>query len=378
MPVASHHVSLDTAKSWAKRLSKHSHTTPNPLKLSSAQKSVAHMLGFDDWHHLTKNLSTLAPLPSAPPPSCPKTQQEWVSLWQQLLDKNACLNLENNSQDQRCSVIQQTTFDVQTVATWSFEEMRCGLQVLCPHLDITRHEEYIREECSLPNSNKIVVQMLPLTNKRWTIVIQATPDQRHKQFADIQLPKQSQQWITDLALQKKIFAVAGTSGSGRTALAHCIANTVKSTTIVEPTHPVNQATHPTEDVLYVVHSTSSSVVNRLKDLGVPSEHLSGWAYTRLFPVLCNLCSISTGNGQKQRGTGCLMCKKGYIGVQQICDVWSYTNGCPQLEVSLRQQVVEYVKNGKIDQNDAEILIGSLSSWNAWEIDSARRNPAKVL
>lgn len=67
MPVRPDQVPLDTAKAWAKRLSRTiKHEAPTtPWTLAKSQRAVAQMLGFDHWHALEKTLGHPAIAPPA-------------------------------------------------------------------------------------------------------------------------------------------------------------------------------------------------------------------------------------------------------------------------------------------------------------------------
>lgn len=111
MPVQSHQIPLDTAKAWAKRLTKTSKTiTPHaPWKLSQGQLAIAQMLGFQDWHALEQGLvqPTVSEAPSVehilPNPfqhqgPLPENRQQWQEFWRHIMSKSDDVHFESRDQ----------------------------------------------------------------------------------------------------------------------------------------------------------------------------------------------------------------------------------------------------------------------------------------
>lgn len=370
MPVAPHYIPLDTAKSWAKRLLKHSQSASLPFKLNTAQKAVANMLGFDDWHHLNQNLNagTKSSI------FIPTSQKQWEILLTQILRSGARLSFKSTGKE--CQLLRQYDFQAEElVFQCSTQQFHQGLKVLCSEFDpLNIPKDYAREKCSLPVFSNISVQMLQTQKSDFEAIVQA-PSVINKPLSDIHLSQESNNWITKLVRENKIFVVAGTTRSGRTTLLNGIANTVGGSIIMDELSPHNFPDSMTKPLLCSIHSLSSGVPQRLTDFGLPLDGLTGWAYTRLFPVLCASCSLPSSYG-REKGTGCCLCMHGYVGCQQLCDVWSYTNGHQQLEVSLREQLIEHIENGEISQADAENLIGPLSGLSNWESEFFTKKEVK--
>lgn len=360
MPVAPHYIPLDTAKSWAKRLLKHSQSASLPFKLNTAQKAVANMLGFDDWHHLNQNLNagTQSSI------FIPTSQKQWEILLTQILRSGARLSFKSTGKG--CQLLRQYDFQAkELVFQCSTQQFHQGLKVLCSEFDpLNIPKAYAQEKCSLPAFSNMCVQMLQTQKSDFEAIVQA-PSVINRALSDIHLSQESNNWITKLVRENKFFVVAGTTRSGRTTLLNGIANTMGDSIVMDELSTHNFHDSITKPLLCSIHSLSSGVPQRLNGLGVPCDNLNGWAYTRLFPVLCASCSLSTSYG-REKGAGCRLCTHGYVGCQQLCDVWSYTHGRQRLEVSLREQLIEHIENGEISQADAENLIGSLSDLSHWE------------
>lgn len=106
MPVHAHQIPLETAKSWAKRLTKTSKSLfPNaPWKLSQSQAALAQMLGFKDWHDLEQGLTKPVSLQTRDAyffyqGSLPTDSDTWKALWRETLAKASDVHLEHRPRE---------------------------------------------------------------------------------------------------------------------------------------------------------------------------------------------------------------------------------------------------------------------------------------
>ena len=80
--------------------------------------------------------------------------------------------------------------------------------------------------------------------------------------------------------------------------------------------------------------------------------VTGWAHSKLVPLLCQSCSPLTGEGlMRRRGKGCSHCNKGVIGRQIFVELWEVKNEKPIQLFSMTEQYLNLIKNGKVESLD---------------------------
>lgn len=230
MPVSSHHVPLDTAKSWAKRLARFSRDRQTSLKLHQAQAAVADMLGFVDWHALTQKLSQASNHPTPPigfpPLSRPTTPAEWTALWQTILadDDTIDIHFEQRRGVLRIRVRKDGVFQYgwADVSMEALESL-VALAGLCPP---TAQGDFFGMEYSVGNlgsnsSNpryRFLYQSLPTYPEGRDVVV-ARSSLRPRSIPNDWFPEHQQRLKEHLYAGPGLVVVAGTSSSGRTSFA---------------------------------------------------------------------------------------------------------------------------------------------------------------
>ncbi len=231
MPVSSHHVPLDTAKAWAKRLARfsHDHQASHAFKLHQAQAAVADMLGFDDWHALTQRLSQSLKTPPAPGVSLantPKTREDWAGLWQGLLaaDGTIDIHFEKRREALRVRVRQDGVFrhGWAAISMDAFEALAslAGVTPQNEHIDFFGME-YV-DGIWVPQSKDprycLRYQSLPVYPEGRDVVIRRQAIRPHAIPTDW-FPQHQERLKEQLYAGSGLVVVAGTSGSGRTSFA---------------------------------------------------------------------------------------------------------------------------------------------------------------
>lgn len=231
MPVSSHHVPLDTAKAWAKRLARFSreHQTTPTLKLHQAQAAVADMLGFNDWHALTQHLGAVAEL--LPPPSLATnptsyTRDELTAFWEKTLssDDSTDIHFEKRSDTLRVRVRQNGDFQHEWETT-----SNDALETLLALADAPETQQELFGDTDYASGTWI-----PLSkNLRYRLRYQALPV--YPSGRDIVVLREalrphpiSSKWFPQHQKTLKehlypgpgLIVVAGTTSSGRTTFAH--------------------------------------------------------------------------------------------------------------------------------------------------------------
>lgn len=231
MPVSSHHVPLDTAKAWAKRLARFTRDSASPsMKLHQAQAAVADMLGFDDWHALTQRLNTA---PELLPPKMlatnpiPKTRDELTAFWDKMLATNDAtdIHFEKRSDKLRVRVRQDGEFhhEWETTSTEPFETL---LSLADVELE-TGQEDFFGTEYTfgtwIPLSKNLRYclryQSLPVYPSGRDVVVRRDALRAYP-IASEWFPEHQQLLKDCLYPGPGLVVVAGTTGSGRTTFVH--------------------------------------------------------------------------------------------------------------------------------------------------------------
>lgn len=303
-----------------------------------------------------------------------------------------------------------------------FEEMmEVAVRSDAPHFD-----EYLRGYSALHDTQGRAARVLgtPIYPKGLDVVVQVKPVvPGDATLQALGLPAQVEQSLRELCqFQSGVFFFTGTAGSGKsTAMVHLINDRVghargkrqKVYTVQNPTEysvrgGVNVRVDPDRgsdgmemttrallgvgpDILMLgevrdaptargafaaakagvavyssCHASQSSLPQRMEDLEVAAmelnDHLVGWAYTKLLPVLCPHCSTPMPQiqGLRQRGAGCRQCAgTGVFGRQLIVDLWKYDQGVGRRLHSCMDQARDLVRNGDVAYDDAEEHLGPL-------------------
>lgn len=258
MPVQADHVPLDTAKTWAKRLSRVSKTTnpKDPWPLSRCQLAVATMLGYDHWHALNQALSeapaqakgsnilskmvlseqeTLA-LRHRMGVDIPQTENGWKQYWTQLLDiegRGGDIHVEVRKEIAtiRLRVLGQLV----VLATLSAKQVMKGLGAIleAPHgadeLNLLGpHKDFVKGNLKLKNSHGLqpTFVSLPVYPGDWDMVLRAKPaGNTEYQLEDIALPPAVLANLRRVCSFKSgVFYFTGSVGTGRTELMMRVVN----------------------------------------------------------------------------------------------------------------------------------------------------------
>lgn len=264
-------------------------------------------------------------------------------------------------------------------------------------------------------------QFLPLYSGGWAIVLQTRPlFQNTMQIDSMQLPDDIVNALKTLSTRSGLFLCSGTAGSGKSTLMralleyrgaqssdgkcyvvgddrgrlegllHTSSIPVKSDTDnlnaistsalpamrggadvlgigeIRDTHSAKasiKAVQTVPTVISTTHSTENGVIDRLGDLCAhPWENaLSGWTHSKLLGVLCQHCATTHPDGTKKRSQdGCAHCRGiGISGRQLVLDIWAVENGKPVRLFSKLDQTRDMVRQGMVDLENAEDLLGRL-------------------
>lgn len=230
MPVSSHHVPLDTAKAWAKRLARFTRDSASPsMKLHQAQAAVADMLGFDDWHTLTLKLSQTPDNPTNlafSPRSRPTTRTDWTGLWQTVLadDDTIDIHFEQRQGSLRARVRKDGVFQHgwADISMEAFETL-AALANIYPETSPVDFfgMDFAAGNWGSPSHNpryRFRYQSLPTYPDGRDVVV-VRPSLRPRPISNDWFPEHQHRLKEHLYAGPGLVVVAGTSSSGRTSFA---------------------------------------------------------------------------------------------------------------------------------------------------------------
>lgn len=324
MPVQAARVSLDTAKTWAKRLAKTSRTTDaaHPWPLARCQLAVATMLGYDHWHALNQALGA-----ETGEGETHLATKEGLTRLEHLGLPNALLLALRKC----CAFNTGAFFFTGTAGSGKGTLMDLVVSDLANGREgKSTQRVYALEdppEYSIPRASSIPVS-------RTNVV------------------------VGDTGVTKSTFIMPLLRSDPDILI-------IRETRDVHSAIGIFKAAKSGISAFSTCYATQAGLPERLADFGVSErdceDHLRGWAYTKLLPVLCPHCSapFKKLHGLRTQGPGCDKCEqREFAGRQLIVDLWqAQMDEAPRQLFSCMDQARDLIRKGRVSYNDVDELMG---------------------
>lgn len=225
-------IHLDTAKTWAERLTQSAAGLwpGHPITLTQAQQAVADMLGYAHWDDLHTHLSANdLVIPIMEPPS---THEAWMAFWRTACELPGVSDLHiEKRKDQPIRVRARCHGRLIPCATFPDERLEEALSALLPaeaafHVSRGALTGYVTGAMRLSGNTRIKqeikelkYQTLPVYPEGMDCVIRVRDSKKLIDLDSMQLPQDVLLALRTLAERPEgMFLATGTAGSGKTSL----------------------------------------------------------------------------------------------------------------------------------------------------------------